>query len=140
ARAVRERVPDVRVVAVEPEGSTFGELIGEAREEGDYKTEGIGTHDPSVAELLDPDVLDEVVTVSDRDAHAELQRLASEAGHLVGSSSGAASVAAREVAERIADGDLGAPADSVVTVFPDSGERYLSKSIYGSFEAWEGKA
>ncbi|MEF8883212.1 MAG: PLP-dependent cysteine synthase family protein [Halapricum sp.] len=140
ARAVRERVPDVRVVAVEPEGSAFGELLGEAREKDDYKTEGIGTHDPDVAELLDPGAIDEVVTVSDEDAHAELKRLAAEEGYLVGSSSGAASVAAREVAERIADGDLGAPADSVVTVFPDSGERYLSKSIYGSFADWEGKA
>ena len=139
AQAVREVVPDIRVIAVEPEGSTFGALLGDAPEEADYKTEGIGTHDPSVAELLDPDVIDEFVTVSDREAHAEVQRLASEDGHLVGSSSGAASVAAHRVAERIASGDLTAPADSVVTVFPDGSERYLSKHLYGSFEEWEGK-
>jgi len=140
ARAVSERVPGVRVVAVEPEGSTFGTLLGEARQEADYKTEGIGTHDPDVAELLDPDAIDEVVAVGDREAHAEVQRLAAEEGYLVGSSAGAASVAAREVAERIAEGTLDAPAETVATVFPDSGERYLSKSIYGTFEDWEGKA
>ena len=140
AAAVAEAVPDVRVVAVEPEGSTFGELVGDARVEVPYKTEGIGTHEPGVIELLDPGVLDEVVAVSDRAAHAEVQRLAAEEGHLVGSSSGAASVAARRTAEAIAAGDVDVPHEAVVTVFPDSGERYLSKGIYDAFETWEGKA
>ncbi|WP_276270955.1 PLP-dependent cysteine synthase family protein [Haloarcula litorea] len=139
-RAVRERVPDVHVVAVEPEGSTFGELLDREREEAPYKTEGIGTHDPDVTELLDPDAIDDIRTVSDRDAHAEVNRLAAEEGHLVGSSSGAASVAAREVAEEAAADELDLSAPAVVTVFPDGSERYLSKNIYGSFEAWEGKA
>ena len=139
AWAVRERVPDVHVVAVEPEGSTFGELLNQDREAAPYKTEGIGTHNPDVTELLDPDELDNVRTVSDRAAHAEVKRLAAEEGHLVGSSSGAASVAAREVADRIAAGGLDVPAQTVVTVFPDGSERYLSKNIYGSFDAWEGK-
>jgi O-acetylserine dependent cystathionine beta-synthase len=140
ARAVRESSPDARVVAVEPEGSTFGKLFGEDRKEGAYKTEGIGTHDPSVTEVLDSDIVDDIVTVSDRAAHSEIRRLAAEEGHLVGSSSGAASVAAQEVAERIASGNLDTPADTVVTVFPDGSERYLSKNIYGSFEDWGGKA
>jgi O-acetylserine dependent cystathionine beta-synthase len=140
ARAVRESSPDARVVAVEPEGSTFGKLFGEDRKEGAYKTEGIGTHDPSVTDVLDSDIVDDIVTVSDRAAHSEIRRLAAEEGHLVGSSSGAASVAAQEVAERIASGNLDTPADTVVTVFPDGSERYLSKNIYGSFEDWGGKA
>ncbi|WP_135661730.1 PLP-dependent cysteine synthase family protein [Halorhabdus rudnickae] len=140
ARAVREQVPDVSVVAVEPAGSTFGEVLGREREEGPYKIEGIGTHDPDVTELLEPAEIDDFVTISDRDAHAEVQRLAAEEGHLVGSSSGAASVAARQVAEEIAAGEREAPHDTVVTVFPDGGERYLSKNIYGHFDAWEGKA
>ncbi|TQQ78839.1 PLP-dependent cysteine synthase family protein [Halonotius terrestris] len=139
-RAVRERVPDVHVVAVEPSGSTFGELLNREREEAPYKTKGIGTHDPDVTGLLDPDAIDDIRTVSDRDAHAGVTRLAAEEGHLVGSSSGAASVAAREVAEEAAAGELDLPAPAVVTVFPDGSERYLSKNIYGSFEAWEGKA
>ncbi|MFB6095290.1 MAG: cysteine synthase, partial [Halodesulfurarchaeum sp.] len=66
-------------------------------------------------------------------------RLARVEGHLVGSSSGAASVAARRVAEAIAAGEIDAPADTVVTVFPDGSERYLSKGLYGDFEDWEGK-
>ena len=140
AQAVRERVPDIHVVAVEPEGSTFGELLNREREEAPYKTEGIGTHDPDVTRLIDPDALDDVRTISDRAAHAEVQRLAAEEGHLVGSSSGAASVAAREVAEEVAAGELNVPTRTVVTVFPDGSDRYLSKNIYGSFDAWEGKA
>jgi cysteine synthase A len=140
AQAVSERLSNVHVVAVEPEGSTFGKLLHLEREEAPYKTEGIGTHNSDVSELLDPDALDDVRTVSDRAAHAEVKRLAAEEGHLVGSSSGAASVAAREVADRIAAGELDVPARTVVTVFPDGSERYLSKNIYGSFDAWEGKA
>lgn len=139
ARAVRERVPDVRVVAVEPEGSMYGSLTGKDRTKAAYKTEGIGTHNPSFVEVFDPDLVDDIAAVSDRDAHAELKRLAAEEGHLVGSSSGAASVAARRVADEIADGTIEAPFESVVTVFPDSSERYLSKNIYGSFDEWEGK-
>ncbi|WP_136686838.1 PLP-dependent cysteine synthase family protein [Halorhabdus amylolytica] len=138
-RAVREQVPDVNVVAVEPEGSTFATLLGREREESPYKIEGIGTHDPAVTDLLEPDEIDDFVTVSDRDAHSEVQRLAAEEGHLVGSSSGAASLAARRVAEEIAAGQRNAPYDTVVTVFPDGGERYLSKNIYGHFDEWEGK-
>ncbi|MFB6266474.1 MAG: PLP-dependent cysteine synthase family protein [Halodesulfurarchaeum sp.] len=139
ARAVREVVPEVHVVGVEPEGSTFAELLGEDPPRGPYKTEGIGTHDPEVSEVLDPSLLDDIIAVSDRDAHAEVKRLARVEGHLVGSSSGAASVAARRVAEAIAAGDIDAPADTVVTVFPDGSERYLSKGLYGDFEDWEGK-
>ncbi|MCQ4332230.1 cysteine synthase family protein [Natronomonas sp. F2-12] len=140
ARTVRERVPGARIVAVEPDGSTYGERLGEERTEAPYKTEGIGTHDPAFAEVFDPDTVDDIVTVSDRDTHGEVTRLASAEGHLVGSSSGAASVAARRVAESIAAGELEVPHETVVTVFPDSSERYLSKNVYGSFEQWEGKA
>lgn len=139
ARAVRKRVPDVHVVAVEPEGSMYGSLVGDDRTEAPYKTEGIGTHNPSFVEVFDPAEVDEIVSVTDRDAHAELKRLAAEEGHLVASSAGAASVAARRTAEGIAEGSIDAPHDSVVTVFPDSSERYLSKNLYGSFEEWEGK-
>ena len=49
-----------------------------------------------------------------------------------------ASVAARRVAERIDAGELDVPYDTVVTVFPDSSERYLSKGLYREFEAWSG--
>ncbi|AEH37517.1 PLP-dependent cysteine synthase family protein [Halopiger xanaduensis] len=131
-----ERDPDTHVAAVEPEGSLYGEAIGEDREEGEYKIEGIGTHDLETNELFDPELVDDVFAVADEAAHAELKRLAREEGHLVASSAGAASVAAKHVARRIADGDLETPHDTVVTIFPDSSERYLSKGIYRSFEEW----
>ncbi|UPV73216.1 PLP-dependent cysteine synthase family protein [Halorussus limi] len=133
-----EQDPDIHVTAVEPEGSLYSETQGEDVEEADYKIEGIGTHDLDTNELFDPKLVDEVLQVSDRHAHDELKRLAAEEGQLVASSSGAASAAARHVAERIRDGELDAPHDSVVTVFADSSERYLSKGIYRSFEEWEG--
>ena len=137
ARYVLEREPDAHVVAVEPEGSVFARALGADVEEGEYAIEGIGTHELARNELFEPDLVDEVLQVSDRAAHAELKRLAREEGHLVASSSGAASVAARRVAERVAGGDLEVPHDAVATVFPDSSERYLSKDIYGDFEEWQ---
>ncbi len=136
ARYALERDETTHVAAVEPEGSVYGELLEEEREEGEYKIEGIGTHDHSTNELFDPELVDAVHAVSDRAAHEELARLAREEGHLVASSAGAASVAADRVARAIADGDLETPHDTVVTVFPDSSERYLSKGIYRSLEEW----
>jgi len=97
---------------------------------------GIGTHDTATNELFEPELVDAVDAVSDRAAHAELKRLAREEGHLVASSAGAASVASKRVAERIDDGELDVPHETVVTIFPDSSERYLSKGIYRSFEEW----
>jgi cysteine synthase A len=136
AEYVLERSPGTHVVAVEPAGSAFGQALGADPEVGEYAMEGIGTHDADRNDLFDPALLDDLVGVSDETAHAEVQRLAREEGHLVGSSAGAASVAARDVAEAIAADDVDAPADSVVTVFPDSSERYLSKDIYGSLPEW----
>jgi cysteine synthase A len=132
-----EQDPETYVAAVEPEGSLYRATVGAHPEEADYKIEGIGTHDPATNELFDPERCDDIIAVGDRAAHDELGRLASEEGHLVASSAGAASVAARRVAERIATGAIDAPHDTVVTVFPDSSERYLSKGIYGSFVEWE---
>ncbi|OVE86069.1 PLP-dependent cysteine synthase family protein [Natronolimnobius baerhuensis] len=137
AEYAREQDPKTHIVAVEPDGSLYGSLVGDDREEANYKTEGIGTHDPATNDLFDPSLVDDIDAVADEDAHAELRRLAREEGHLVASSAGAASVAATRVAERIAAGDLETPHESVVTVFPDSSERYLSKGIYRSFEEWE---
>lgn len=131
---------DAALVAVEPAGSTFGELFGHDPEEGPYKTEGIGTHEPELAELIEPARIDDIVSVSDTAAHEEVARLAKAEGHLVGSSAGAASVATDRVANRLQTGELTGPAETVVTVFPDSGERYLSKGLYEDFPMWEGKA
>ncbi len=138
AQYAREQNPDTYVTAVEPTGSLYSTTLGADVEEEEYKIEGIGTHDPTTNELFDPDLVDDVVQVPDRTAHDELKRLAREEGHLVASSAGAASVAAQQVAEKIRDGEIDAPYDSVITIFPDSSERYLSKGIYRSFAEWDG--
>lgn len=137
-RYAREQHPATHVSAVEPEGSVYTRFFCENSEHGEYKTEGIGTSDTETNELFEPDLVDEIIQVSDRKAQEELKRLAREEGHLVGSSAGAASVAARRVAHRISNGDLDVPFSTVVTIFADSSERYLSKGIYESFEEWEG--
>lgn len=137
-RYARERHPGTYIGAVEPEGSVYGRFLDREPEHGEYKTEGIGTSDPATNELFEPELVDDIIQVSDRDAHNELKRLAHEEGQLVASSAGAASVAARQVADQISDGTLEVPYSTVVTVFPDSSERYLSKGIYKSFEEWDG--
>lgn len=136
ARYALDANPATHIVAVEPEGSVFRRAAGDDAEASEYNIEGIGTHDHTTNELFDPELVDEIQSVSDRDAQKELKRLAAEEGQLVATSSGAASVAALDVARRAADGDLSLPHDTVVTVFPDSSERYLSKGIYDSYEEW----
>jgi cysteine synthase A len=142
ARYFRENHPSTYVAAVQPEGSVYHRFFQDETDaddgHGEYKTEGIGTGDIDTNELFDPALVDELVTVPDRRAQEELKRLAREEGQLVASSAGAASVAALEVAEKIRAGTVDAPFDSVVTVFPDSSERYLSKGLYESFETWQG--
>jgi cysteine synthase A len=111
---LKERVPGVRVVAVEPARSAVLSG-GHARPHG---IQGIGAS--FVPGVLNRDVLDEVIQVRDEDATATARRLAREEGLLVGISSGANVWAACQVA-------AGLPADQiVVTVLCDTGERYLS--------------
>lgn len=136
AEYMRDKIPDVHVTAVEPEGSVLACTKGQTVEKGEYNIEGIGSSDLETTQLFNPEIVDEVRQVSDREAHDELTRLAREEGQLVASSASAASVAALDVAKRIESGTIDVPYDSVVTVFPDSSERYLSKDIYGSFEEW----
>ncbi len=138
AKYALDRNPDTYVAAVEPEGSLYSTTKGADVPEGEYKIEGIGTHNTDTNELFEPDLVDEIIQVPDETAHGELKRLGREEGHLVGSSAGAASIAAQQVAEKIRDGEIDAPADTVVTIFPDSSERYLSKGIYRSFTEWDG--
>ncbi|MFB6081989.1 MAG: PLP-dependent cysteine synthase family protein [Halanaeroarchaeum sp.] len=120
-RYLREVFPDVSVVAVEPAANPMVSTGDPAPD--DYQ--GMG---PSfVPDVLDRTVVDDVEAVALADAEAECRRLASEAGILVGQSSGAASLAARRVAERMA-ADRDDPL--VVTLFPDTGERYLSTGLF----------
>ena len=115
ARKLKETFPNVRIVAVEPDASP---LLSKG-EAGPHKIQGIGAN--FVPSLLDRSLIDEVMTVTDADAYEYCRRLARTEGILVGVSSGAAMAACARLA--------GLPEYSgktIVTVFPDTGMRYLS--------------
>jgi cysteine synthase A len=111
---LKEKVPGVRIVAVEPARSPVL-AGGKARP---HAIQGIGAS--FVPGVLNTKVLDEIIQVQDEDAMATAKRLAREEGLLVGISAGAAVFAACLVAARLL------PKQVVVTVLPDTGERYLS--------------
>lgn len=121
-RRLREAFPDVEVVAVEPAESPV--LSGGQPGEHGYQGMGPGF----VSENLDLELVDGVETVELAAAERECRRLAREEGLLVGQSSGASNLAAKRVARRL-DGD-----PLVVTVFWDSGERYLSTGLFEETE------
>jgi len=110
--------PAVRIVAVEPAASAV--LSG--RPPGPHKIQGIGAG--FIPKVLNRAVVDEIITVTDDDAYRAMKALAEREGLLVGISSGANVVAARQVAQRLGEGRR------VVTVLPDRGERYFSMDRY----------
>jgi cystathionine beta-synthase len=114
ARYLKEQKPDVLVVAADPEGSIYS-----SQKVHPYLVEGIG--EDFWPETYDPSLVDEYVTVSDRDSFVTARRLAREEGLLVGGSSGTAVWAMLRVAQRFDEGA------TVVTLFPDGGRAYLSK-------------
>lgn len=118
ARCFKKRLPNVICVAVETQGS-----ILQGGEPGPHKVEGIGVS--FVPANFDRSVADRIVKVVDDDAFAMVRRLAREEGVLAGSSAGANVFAAVEIAKEIG------PGKRVVTIVPDSAERYLSKGILG---------
>jgi cysteine synthase A len=117
ARFLKERLPKVHAVAVETEGSILGG--GKA---GPHKVEGIGNS--FIPGNFDRSVCDEVFKVTDVQAFDMVKQLAAQEGVLGGSSSGANVYAAVEIAKRLGAGKR------VVTMIPDSAERYLSKKIF----------
>ena len=124
-RRLREAFPDVRIDAVEPAGSAV--LSGEAVTGDDFQGMGPGF----VAENLDRDLIDDVHVIDLAEAEAECRRLAREEGILVGQSSGGSNLAAKEVAAELRDsGEYVGEEPLVVTVFWDSGERYLTAGTF----------
>jgi cysteine synthase A len=117
ARYLKERLPNILAVAVETEGSVLG-----GGKPGKHKVEGIGSS--FVPKNFDPSVCDEVVMVTDVNAFATVKELAAREGVLAGSSAGASVFASLQVAKRLGAGKR------VVTMIPDSAERYLSKKIF----------
>ncbi len=118
ARYLKERDPAIRIVAVEPAGSPV--LSG--GKPGKHGIQGIGAG--FIPKLLDSSLLDQIVTVTDEDAFYAARRLASTEGILAGISSGAALWAAERIAKEN-------PGKRVLTILPDSGERYLSSGLFG---------
>ena len=117
ARYLKKSLPRVLAVAVETQGSVLGG--GKA---GPHRVEGIGAS--FVPKNFDPTVCDEILMVKDADAFATVNMLAAREGILSGSSGGANVFAAVQVARRLGAGKR------VVTIIPDSAERYLSKKIF----------
>jgi cysteine synthase A len=117
ARYLKEKLPRVHTVAVETQGSI---LCG--GEPGPHKVEGIGVS--FIPKTFDRSVCDEIIMVSDDDAFGTVKNLAAQEGVLAGSSGGAAVFGALTVAKRLGTGKR------VVTIIPDSAERYLSKKIF----------
>ncbi|HTR78167.1 MAG TPA: pyridoxal-phosphate dependent enzyme [Gemmatimonadaceae bacterium] len=123
-RFLKERNPAIEVIAGDPVGSILAEMWrshGTRKIDGvPYKVEGIGQD--KVPGALDLSIIDDFMTVSDKESFAMARRLTREEGLFVGGSSGLIAHVALHVARRIDD-----PSACVVLVLPDTGERYLSK-------------
>jgi cystathionine beta-synthase len=122
ARYLKERDPDVRVIAGDPEGSVFRGYseTGEIGEGAAYKVEGIGND--KLPGTLHFDWIDEFRTVDDHSSFAMARRLTREEGLFVGGSTGLIVHIAVNVAREVDD-----PEACVVAILCDTGERYLSK-------------
>ena len=127
---LKEKNPSIQGILADPVGSTMG---GGDLEQC-YSIEGIGNN--FLPENMDMKLVDRVIKVNDEQAFSEVRRLAAREGLLVGSSSGAAIYAAKQIA-----GELGCTGDEcarrmpnapirLVVILPDRGERYFSKNIY----------
>jgi cysteine synthase len=115
---LKEKMKGVRICAVEPAASP----VISGGEPGYHKIQGIGAG--FVPAVLNRQILDEIIKVSDEEATHHARRLAAEEGLLVGISSGAACCAALKVAKSLGKGHV------VVTIFADKGEHYLSTDLF----------
>jgi cysteine synthase len=117
ARYFKEKLPRVLAYAVETQGSVLG-----GGEPGPHKVEGIGAS--FIPKTFDASLCDEVMMVTDEEAFGTVKDLAAKEGVLAGSSGGAAVFGSLQVAKKLGTGKR------VVTIVPDSAERYLSKKIF----------
>lgn len=116
---LKEQNPNVKIVAVEPEGSP----VLSRNTAGPHKIQGIGAG--FVPSVLNTGIYDEVITIADEDAFAEGRAFALAEGIIVGISSGAALKAAVLLAQRPENAGK-----KIVTLLPDSGDRYLSTPMF----------
>ncbi|MBB4833246.1 cysteine synthase A [Staphylococcus hominis] len=117
-KVLKEKYPNIEIVAIEPEGSPV--LSG--GEPGPHKLQGLGAG--FVPDTLNTNIYDSIIKVSNETAMETSRRVAKEEGILAGISSGAAIYAAIEKAKELGKGK------TVVTVLPSNGERYLSTPLY----------
>ena len=115
---LRKRFPNIHIVAVEPAESAV--LSG--KEANVHDIQGIGAG--FIPDTLNTGIYDEVITITGKEAKAFTKAIVREEGLLVGISAGAAGLAALRVAERLGQGK------QVVTIFCDTGERYLSTDVF----------
>ena len=115
-RYLKEQNGNIRGVLADPYGSIIG-----GGDHHDYEIEGIGND--FIADTMDVSLIDEVIKVNDDEAFEASRELARREGILAGSSSGAALAASLKLAQKIDHGNI-------VTIFPDRGDRYLSKGLF----------
>ncbi|MFT8315852.1 MAG: cysteine synthase A [Clostridium sp.] len=119
AKVLKERNPQVKIVAVEP----YDSPVLEGGKPGPHKLQGIGAG--FVPDVLKIDLVDEIIPVKNEDAFAVTKKLARVEGLLVGISSGAATYAAIELAKRPEF-----KGKNIVVILPDTGQRYLSMTVF----------
>lgn len=117
AQYLKEQNPDTKAIVVEPEGSILNGGPAHA-----HRTEGIGVE--FIPPFFDKVTIDDTMTIPDADAFAQVRKMAAEQGLFIGSSSGAALAASLKLAETLPENSR------IVTVFPDSSERYMSEHVY----------
>ncbi len=121
-RYLKERKPEVQLIAVEPEEAPF-------ISQGVFKPHRImGTAPGFIPETLDREIIDEIMLASENEAFEHCRQIASKEGFLVGISSGAVMSAALKAAQRPENANK-----TIVCIFPDTGQRYLS--VEGLFDA-----
>lgn len=117
-RFFKDKSPQTKIIAVEPADSP----VISGGKPGSHKIQGIGAG--FIPEILATEVIDEVITVADDAAHEAARELAEKEGLLVGISAGAAAAAVRKLGERVG------PGQKILTLAPDSGERYLTTELF----------
>jgi cystathionine beta-synthase len=119
-RYLKEKNPDLRIVGVDPEGSMYHhEFDGTKGNIHPYKVEGIG--EDFLPSTLNLKIVDEIITVTDKDAFVTARELAQKEGIFAGGSAGAAVFAALQVAKKLKKNE------TIVVILPDTGRNYLNK-------------